>query len=68
MGLVGIITSVNPSAMQYAKMISEGEIPSAVATGIMIGITKKILAEADPIKNCKKKISKKTSKIATYLP
>jgi hypothetical protein len=57
-GFVGRITSVNPSAMQYAKITIEGESPSAPATGNTIGMTSISFAEAEPINTCKNKIKK----------
>ena len=57
-GFVGRMTSVKPSAMQYAKMTMDGESPIAEAKGITMGIKSKSFADAEPIKNCKNKINK----------
>ena len=51
-GLVGKITSVNPSAIQYVNINNAGEIPITEHIGNNIGITKNILAEAEPINTC----------------
>ena len=57
-GLVGKITSVNPSAMQYVKIITVGDKPSVVAIGNMMGIISIIFADDEPMKICKNKIRK----------
>lgn len=50
---MGIITSVKPSAMQYISINKLGDIPITEQIGSSIGITKKILADAEPINICK---------------
>ena len=57
-GLVGKITSVKPSAIQYVKITTVGDKPIVVATGKMIGIINIILADEEPIKICKNRIRK----------
>ena len=57
-GLVGKITSVKPSAMQYVKIMTVGDKPSVVAIGKMMGIISIIFADDEPMKICKNKIRK----------
>jgi hypothetical protein len=58
MGFVGMITSVKPSAIQYARMNNAGEMPRDAQMGATMGTTSIIFAEAEPINICKTRIRK----------